>query len=66
MTKIQQNSLNSLAVALLAVAVIILAIKEPRCKDNTLKDVDPISQKQHLEQTRQDGSQRELRKFWQN
>lgn len=61
MSKNQQNSLNSLVVALLAVAVIILAIKEPRCEENTSKDSGPIHQTQ--EWGRQRSAQRELRKF---
>ena len=61
MSKNQQNSLNSLVVALLAVAVIILAIKEPRCEETPSKDSGPIQQKD--ERVRQRSTQRELRKF---
>ena len=57
--------IHSLAVALLAVAVIVLAIKEPRCEcDNDLPSSEtPAARQAEQPRPSRTGRQRELRKF---
>lgn len=65
MMKSSQPSVSSIAVVLLAVAVIVLAIKEPRCDcENGLPLVEtPNSQQASPQRPSAIGRQRELRKF---
>lgn len=65
MMKSGQPPVSSIAVALLAVAVIVLAIKEPRCDcENGLPLVEtPTSQQASPQRPSAGGRQRELRKF---
>ncbi len=57
--------INSIAVALLAVAVIFLAIKEPRCEcDNDVPAAKTTTRQQDSSlRPSRTGRQRELRKF---
>ena len=57
--------INSIAVALLAVAVIFLAIKEPRCEcDNDRPSAEMTTgQQDSILRPSRTGRQRELRKF---
>ncbi|QNI58564.1 hypothetical protein SynBIOSU31_01694 [Synechococcus sp. BIOS-U3-1] len=61
----RSTPINSLAVALLAVAVIVLAMNEPRCdcKNDMLSTETPTSQKESSLGPLRAGRQRELRKF---
>ena len=59
--------IHSIAVALLAVAVIFLAIKEPRCDcdcDNDMPSAQTTTgQQDSMQRPSRTGRQRELRKF---
>ena len=57
--------IHSVAVALLAIAVIVLAIKEPRCDcQNDLPSVEtPSRQQDSVPRPSKTGRSRELRKF---
>ena len=65
MMKSSQPPVSSIAVALLAVAVIVLAIKEPQCDcKSSLPLVEtPTSQQASPQRPSTSGRQRELRKF---
>jgi len=65
MMKSSLAPLNSVAVSILAVAVIVLAIKEPRCDSagGLLRVETPTRQKAPPQQPTVSGHQRELRKF---
>jgi len=65
MMKSSRPPISSIAVSLLAVAVIFLAIKEPRCDcENGLPLVEtPTSQQPSPQRPSTTGRQRELRKF---
>ena len=58
-------SINSSVVVLLAIAVIVLAIKEPRCDcDNDMPSAETTTgQQDSMQRPSRTGRQRELRKF---
>ena len=57
--------MNSIAVALLAIAVIFLAIKEPRCDcNNNMPSIEPTNQLSSPPNPPVTRRRRELRKFW--
>ena len=66
MNKSQQSPFHSVAVTVLAIAVIILAIKEPKNCVDTSNEVEASSSPSAQGATRQRRAtqQRELRKFW--
>jgi len=55
------SRLNAFAIALLALAVLVLALKEPRCETTT--SVDPASAAAQQGPSPQQRPPRELRKF---
>ncbi len=55
--------IHSIAVALLAVAVIFLAIKEPRCDNDMPSAETTTGQQDSIQRPSRTGRQRELRKF---
>ena len=65
MKKSSPTPINSIAVVFLAVAVIVLSIKEPRCDcEHDLPRVElPTTQQASPPQPSTPGRQRELRKF---
>lgn len=64
MMKSSPPTINSIAVVFLAVAVIVLAMKEPRCDcEHNLPRVEMPRTQQASPQPSAPGRQRELRKF---
>ena len=64
-SRILSVPMNSVAVALLAIAVIVLAIKEPRCdSDNNIPSTESTNQRLSSPNPSVTVRRRELRKFW--